>query len=147
MTKQLFRSNKSKMLGGVAGGLGEYFDVDPIIIRVIFVVSVFAWGLSLLVYIALWIFVPQNDDIVEDDFSYTNPDISDFPEVEILKDNSAQTHRRVIAGVVLIIFGMMIIIDKFVPSISLGHIWPLLLVGFGGYIIYKATQNRSRGGL
>lgn len=144
MTKQLYRSNSNKVLGGVAGGLSEYFDVDPIIIRVILVISVFAWGLSLLVYIALWIFVPVNPDDFEISF---NEDIStEFPEVETLKSNFDKNNRRVMAGAVLIIFGLLILIDKFMPSIGIINIWPLLLVGLGAYIIYKSTRkNRVEG--
>ena len=43
MHKKLYKSTREKMLGGVAGGLAEYFDVDPTIIRLVFVLSVFRW--------------------------------------------------------------------------------------------------------
>ena len=47
------------MLGGICGGLAEYIDVDPSIIRLVFVVLiVLSWGLFLLVYIAAWVIVP-----------------------------------------------------------------------------------------
>ena len=38
MNKRLYRSNREKMLGGICGGLGEYFDVDPTVVRVIAVI-------------------------------------------------------------------------------------------------------------
>ena len=59
MNKKLYRSNKDKMLGGVAGGLADYFAIDPTLVRIIFVVSLFAGGAGVLAYIILWIVVPE----------------------------------------------------------------------------------------
>jgi phage shock protein PspC (stress-responsive transcriptional regulator)/predicted membrane protein len=56
--KRLLRSRDDRMIAGVAGGLARYFDVDPIIFRIGFAVSVFFGGLGLLAYIALALFVP-----------------------------------------------------------------------------------------
>jgi phage shock protein C len=47
------------MLGGVAAGLAEYFDVDPTIVRLVFVLSIFAGGAGFIAYIIMWIVVPQ----------------------------------------------------------------------------------------
>ena len=55
--KKLYRSRKNKILGGVAGGFAEYFDVDPIIMRLFFFGLMFS-GAFLLAYIVAWIFVP-----------------------------------------------------------------------------------------
>jgi len=61
-TKKLYRSNTQKVIGGVAGGLGEYFNIDPVIIRVLFVLLILAGGGGLLLYVIMWIFIPQNPD-------------------------------------------------------------------------------------
>lgn len=55
--KKLYRSRTNKILGGVAGGFAEYFDIDPIIIRLFFFGMAFS-GAFLLAYIVAWIFVP-----------------------------------------------------------------------------------------
>lgn len=55
--KKLYRSRKNKILGGVAGGFAEYFDIDPVIMRLFFFGLIFS-GAFLLAYIAAWIFVP-----------------------------------------------------------------------------------------
>jgi len=57
--KRLLRSRSDRMLGGVAGGLGEYFRVDPVIFRIGFGVTLFFGGLGALLYLALLIFVPS----------------------------------------------------------------------------------------
>lgn len=57
--RRLLRSGKDRMIAGVAGGLGEYFDVDPVIFRIGFGVSVFFGGLGLVAYLALAVLVPS----------------------------------------------------------------------------------------
>ena len=57
--KKLHRSKKEGMIGGVCAGLGKYFKFDPVIIRLIFVAIILAGGSGILVYIILWIVVPQ----------------------------------------------------------------------------------------
>ena len=56
--RRLYRS-RDDMIGGVAGGIAEYFDIDPVITRIIFVLLALANGIGLIIYIVLWIVVPQ----------------------------------------------------------------------------------------
>ena len=56
--KRLMRSSTDKKLGGVCAGLAEYFDVDPTIIRVVWLIAVFCGGVGLLLYLILWIVLP-----------------------------------------------------------------------------------------
>lgn len=60
MNKRLYRSTRDKMIAGVCGGLAEYFDVDPTIVRLIAVVLIFGWGSGLLAYLIAAIIVPKN---------------------------------------------------------------------------------------
>ncbi len=59
MAKQLFRSKTNRKIAGVCGGLGEFFDIDPVFFRAIFLVSAFFGGLGLVIYIVLWILMPE----------------------------------------------------------------------------------------
>ena len=59
--KRLLRSDDDRMLTGVAGGLADYFGIDPIIFRIGFGVSVLFGGLGVVVYLALTLFVPLDD--------------------------------------------------------------------------------------
>jgi phage shock protein C len=56
---RLYRSSTNSMIAGVAGGFGEYFNIDPVIIRVIFVALFLGFGSGLLLYLLLWIIVPK----------------------------------------------------------------------------------------
>jgi phage shock protein C len=57
--KRLFRSRTDRMIAGVCGGLASYFNIDPVIVRVIAVVALIAGLGGLLAYIILWIVVPE----------------------------------------------------------------------------------------
>ena len=59
--RRLTRSTHDRVLGGVAGGLGRYFSIDPIIPRIVFAALVFAGGFGVLAYLAAWLFVPDED--------------------------------------------------------------------------------------
>ena len=59
MEKKLFRSRTNKQIAGVCGGLGEYFDIDPTIIRLVWVVAVFCAGGGLFAYLLAMIIIPQ----------------------------------------------------------------------------------------
>jgi phage shock protein PspC (stress-responsive transcriptional regulator) len=63
--KQLLRDQKRKILGGVCAGLGNYFNIDPVWIRLIFAALLFAYGLTFLVYVVMWIVVPGSYDLEE----------------------------------------------------------------------------------
>src|SRR3954449_10413599 len=58
--RRLTRSSSDRVLGGVAGGLGRYFDIDPIIFRLGFVVLTLAGGAGFIAYVAAWLLVPAD---------------------------------------------------------------------------------------
>jgi phage shock protein PspC (stress-responsive transcriptional regulator) len=59
--KRIYRNTSDKVIAGVASGLANYFSVDPIIFRLIFIASLFAGGIGLIAYIIFWIGIPAND--------------------------------------------------------------------------------------
>ena len=58
MAKRLMRSRNERVIAGVCGGLAEYFDIDPVLVRVIFAVVTLMLGTGLLAYLILWVVVP-----------------------------------------------------------------------------------------
>lgn len=60
MNKRLYRSKNNCMIAGVCGGLGEYFDIDPTFIRLLWIVFTLAGGSGILAYIIAWIAIPQH---------------------------------------------------------------------------------------
>jgi phage shock protein C len=58
-TRKLYRSRTDRKLAGVCGGLAQYFNADPTLIRVLFVVLALLGGPGLVIYLVLWILVPE----------------------------------------------------------------------------------------
>ena len=60
--KRLYRSKNERMLGGVCAGLGEHFDIDPTVIRLVWaVITVLSIGTGVVVYIIAWILIPEEE--------------------------------------------------------------------------------------
>lgn len=57
--KRLYRNTLEKKIAGICSGLGDYFDIDPVIIRLIFLFALLCGGAGLLIYIIAWFIVPK----------------------------------------------------------------------------------------
>ena len=57
--KKLFRSKNDRKIAGVCGGLGEYFNIDPTLIRILFLILLLFGGGGFLLYVICWIAVPE----------------------------------------------------------------------------------------
>lgn len=64
--KRLYRSESDRQIAGVAAGIAEYFKVDPTLIRILFLILLFTGGPGLIVYMILWIAVPEESAIYGD---------------------------------------------------------------------------------
>lgn len=123
--RKLRRSRADQVLGGVAGGLGHYFGLDPVLVRIAFVLLVLAGGSGLLLYIVLWIVIPEAT-----------------PEEDVAA--TAGDHREVgglIVGGALVVIGTIILLRRIVPWFDSEVVWALLLVGLGGYILMKGVRR------
>jgi phage shock protein C len=162
--KTLYRSRNQKVIGGVAGGIAEYFDIDPVFIRVLFVVSVFASGVGLIAYIILWIITPQepferiyqnyNKQKDENNTSQANesenfdnsakeyvPNFS-FANEEVKNDES-KGKLKIFGGMLLVFLGLVILLDEIVPEFDFTYIWSSLLILLGIYIIFSRPKRKQ----
>ncbi len=153
MQKRLYRSRTDKMMGGVAGGLAEYFEVDPVIIRAVFIISTLAWGISLLAYIVLWIIVPVNPVetvVFESEADKSETDKSGAGEKKSEEIHSPVIHqkkdKKIIFGFILIAVGVFIIMDNFFPFIDLDMFIAIMLIGIGIYLLFKNDYDKKRRG-
>ena len=156
MYKKLYRSVTDKMLAGVCGGLAEYFAIDPVIVRLIFVLAVIFGGSGILAYIILWIIIPQKPYIITP-FNTNPPSGDSQPSSEEKKSenletnmnfvniNKNQSNRSIYAGAFLILLGGIFLLDNFVPHFHFGDFWPLILIGLGFAIILNARNNNVNG--
>ena len=61
-TKKLYRSRTDRWFAGVCGGLGTYFGIDPTLVRVLFVIFALTFGSGLLIYLILWLLIPNEPE-------------------------------------------------------------------------------------
>ncbi|MBM3326291.1 MAG: PspC domain-containing protein [Calditrichaeota bacterium] len=57
--KRLFRSNENRVIAGICGGLGEYFSIDPVAVRLAWIVLILFGGSGILLYILAWLLMPR----------------------------------------------------------------------------------------
>ena len=60
MQKKFYLSRTDKKIGGVCGGIAEYFNIDSLLVRIVFVILVFGIGTGLWAYLLLWLLAPKN---------------------------------------------------------------------------------------
>ncbi|MFP4654235.1 MAG: PspC domain-containing protein [Methanohalobium sp.] len=148
--EKLTKSKKERMLAGVCGGIAEYFDVDPTLIRVAFVILALANGLGILLYIILAIVMPEPKD---KDKATTEQNTTGEPAAdEYSKDesftktkspgNRSHTDRNVWLGIILIILGVFLIVDRFNIFWWLGWdvLWPSILILIGLWILVRIRR-------
>jgi phage shock protein PspC (stress-responsive transcriptional regulator) len=71
--RKFFRSRKNQVVSGVAGGIGAYFNIDPTIIRIIFLLTLLAGGAGLIAYIILWAITPEAKSVTDEIQMEGNP--------------------------------------------------------------------------
>ena len=153
---RLYRSYKNSVIGGVCGGLGEYLNTDPILFRVLFVVAFLVGGTGLLAYIILWIVIPIEEipnNSQRDSYDKSSNSINMEEEninSEIKPENMEEQKKQpkndgnLWGGLILITLGAIFLIDRFVPRIDFGDLWPLILIVVGVILISKNYQNPKK---
>lgn len=134
MSKKIYRSSTNKIIGGVCGGLGEYFNIDPSIIRIFWLLfSISGSGSGMLAYIICLIVIPEKDsDVIYYDESENN--------------GKGYKNSALFAGIALILIGASLLIRKLNPwfsirSLRIAKYWPILLIIAGIYVI--CSQKRE----
>lgn len=137
MESRLYRSRNSKIIGGVAGGIADNLNIDPTIVRLIFVLMTFAWGISLLAYIILWIITPLEPYIMPE-----NQDQANVYKPEIRRRKSSGKGKAFF-GYFLILIGIIGVMHKFIPNIDFSDIYPFVLMIVGCYIVFSAFTKKD----
>jgi phage shock protein C len=170
MTERLYRSRKNRILGGVCSGLANYFKIDPVLIRVLFVLFVIFKGFGVLLYIILWIIMPEepvlfnyystntdkatdatnektSESTVNDNNSDSNSNESKMnsdykPNFTINEiPNPKSNKSSFIGGIILIAGGFLLLFDNLFDIIDRIDIFPLLFIGIGIYLIYNYSKK------
>ncbi|MCB0804859.1 MAG: PspC domain-containing protein [Bacteroidales bacterium] len=151
--KRLYRSSSNTVIAGVSGGLGDYFNIDPVIFRILFVLAAVFGGGGVIIYIVLWIVIPQQPVFQNGQFgdpgnnqnennseesSTENPDPVDMStENKEKKRNDSSLW----GGIILIALGAIFLADRYWPHIDFDDFWPVILIAVGVILIFKSTQQ------
>jgi phage shock protein C len=145
-TKKLYRSSDDKILGGVAGGLAEYFDVDVVLVRLIFVLIILS-GAGILAYILAWIIIPISPDSKEvktgtEDIKETATKIASDIKQNMRVDRPDKDNELIVwLGVALLVFGLIALVDKIVGYSFWSHAWPVIIILIGIIIIARGLEK------
>ena len=138
--KKLYKSSSNKVIFGVLGGLGEFLNIDPIILRIIYVaLALGSTSTFFIVYIIANIIIPKDDGIIYDS---NNP-------------KGSQDNTIVFMGMGLILLGSYLLLKKFLPAFNIIFIpgisaifrqafqfWPILLIVLGIYVIFNQRKQK-----
>ncbi|MFH0977981.1 MAG: PspC domain-containing protein [Candidatus Woesearchaeota archaeon] len=139
--KRMFRSRQDKIIAGVCGGIAEFYDADPVWIRLATVLLTLAWGTGLIIYIVLWIVMPLNPD--------QKPSVDTMAErtakklakkAQSVHDKKESHTGHFVIGFVIILIGALFLLKNMFHWFSFNFIWPALLILLGIYLIGRRKK-------
>lgn len=156
MKNKLYRSKKDCVIGGVCGGIAEYFDIDSTVVRLLAILIFFFGGIGIIAYIIGWIIIPQNPNGNTEDNSENKGEIKGKIKKETDKANKkveknlpeegtkgkSEKNRNIILGLILIIAGLIFMGSNFFPWIAWiawGTFWPVIIIVLGLVIVIRAV--------
>ncbi|MDR3047903.1 MAG: PspC domain-containing protein [Bacteroidales bacterium] len=154
--KRLFKSSKNRVFSGVAGGIAEYFVVDPLLIRILFVVLALCGGGGVLLYLILLIVVPtepydyyMNDKKKVDDNPTDGETTDEIPEIDFEDTTLDEKKQKVvwsssIIGLIFILLGLYVILSKFCSFNYWEYIFPIVLILIGIIIILTVPKKQKK---
>jgi phage shock protein C len=137
--RRLYRSESDRYIAGVAGGLAEYLQVDPTIVRIAFLILAF-WGAGVVLYLIMWLIVPTRGQAsgvqsVEQTVRSNAHEIRDRAEAigDQVRGSIPQGARQRNWGIILMLLGLGFLLSNFglLHFISFDRIWPILLIAIG----------------
>ena len=126
LPRLLRRTRDDRVIGGVCGGLGRYLGVDPVLMRIAFVILAFAGGGGILVYLVAWVLIPverPGEDLVT------------------ARPEGADTTRLIVGGA-LIAVGTILLLNLSLPALG-RYFWPLALIAVGVAVVIQASSSRG----
>lgn len=143
--KRVFRSSKDKKIAGVAAGLAEYFNIDPVIVRILFVLGFILGGSGLVLYILFWVIFPEEDNFNNKE----TPSNEHYNEGELNMNEEEKKHKNgknqgsLTAGLILISVGALFLVDRFIPNIDFADLWPVILIVIGFALIINSKKKNN----
>ncbi len=137
---RLTRSKSDKVIAGVCGGLGAYLDIDSTLVRLAFVILLFASGIGLPIYVILWIIMPEADSDSHFDGEVIQKNLGEIGDS--ISSGLAGIDRRATVGILLVLLGAFFLFNQlgWLNWISGAVFWPLVIIGFGIFMLIKRNK-------
>jgi phage shock protein C len=142
VNRRLYRCRENRVIAGVASGVAEFFGLDPTLVRVLWFLSIFFGGVSLLLYIGLAIIVPLEPLSAE--AAATEVGIAATPGQPEGHRHAAHGSGRWITffGIALILFGSLALLGALLPDVaSWRYLGPLFIIGIGAVLVAGAMRR------
>lgn len=131
-----FRNANNKVIAGVCSGIALKLNLDPVLMRLIFVLLAIFGGGGVLAYVILWIVLPERYEFKTFSSSEVNSSIESDEDIinetvdaEPIEKNSGNS--QLIFGLILIALGGLFLVAAFIPRISIHNLWPIVLIVIG----------------
>lgn len=142
------RRSHNKKIAGVCGGIAEKLEVDPVVVRLVFVLMVLFGGGGLLVYLILWFILPEASwdypsgdktaETSEQEMAYN--DLSGNEKLAVEKNPKSQLY----LGFLLIGAGLIFLAAAFIPAIDAYDLWPVVLIAVGVYLLKPSWSKTGK---
>lgn len=149
--RRLYRRKEDSVIAGVCGGLGDYLELDPVLVRLLFIFFAIFSGLAIVVYIFLWLFVPCRGQETQSPGDRAQAGAQEMAaRARELRDSlqgGGETARRasLIVGGALVFFGLAFLLRNlgftWLRWLGARTIWPLLLIGAGLALLLQRPKG------
>lgn len=138
--RRLFRSADNKVIAGVCGGLGEYLGLDPVVVRLVFVLLLVFGGSGLLLYLVFWLVIPSENSLRKNPDSAIRENAREIDEKARKIFPNALLSGRAIFGIALVVIGALYFVEKsgccsFIFRWEL--VFPALLILLGLALVFR----------
>ena len=124
----LRRSRDDRVLAGLCGGLGRYFGIDPVILRLVFVVLLFVGGSGILLYGVGWIVIPEERP---------GDELGEAPREGERLGGGAE-----VVGIALVVLGGFFLLrEAFPDAFDSDYVWPVLLIVIGLVVLARGVRR------
>lgn len=140
MNRRLYRCRNDRRLAGVAAGVAEFFGLDPTLVRVLWFLSIFFYGIGLLLYVGLALIVPF-EPLASDAAGQAAGEAAAEPEAHRHAPRG-DGHWTTFFGLALILFGTLALIDRLLPGWDMERfIVPAFAIGIGSLLVARAVRR------
>ena len=153
MAQKLYRSETDRIVAGLCGGLGEFFDIDSTIIRIIFIILTIWGGVGLILYIIGVLVVPRNPQEEfsgritgrknHQEFSQKIEEVASEVRENIMQRNRSGLKGEQFLGIIILVAGGILLVQEIFPKYGFHLFWPVLLILFGLLILFSGGRRRG----